>query len=475
MKKILTALIVFLLFLMLFHACSKVVNEPELELIGQIEFSIDMSKFKSANEGGLNKVVVSIEDSIGNIIINSEEFAISNSNGHYSIEPISLEQGNYQIKKFLVLNVDDRIVYASPIFGKSSDYSLTADSAAIFFKITSDELTIINPLLINATGYTPENFGYESFGYEIAESFDFYIGAFIFNESNQNYELTDAEISIYDPYFLVYSGLLESKEGVTTTNFDEFDVLNKITLPENYKDFEIEISKNGFLINTKKFSKEELRLHRSAQDNGPLVIILEKCEDLAPTLTTSTASNITSSVAIGGGKIEYSGQFQIKYRGVCWSESPNPTIKDSITYCGSGTGEYSCLITGLKENTQYYAKSWASTDCGGITYGNEILFKIAEKVNIDSTSFDGSAMILAYPHKQLWPDATVFFENNSLSDADSYLWDFGDGTILSQTTFVSFNQYTYSKYGRFEIKLAVTKNGHTSVDQTQIVILEDAN
>jgi len=81
---------------------------------------------------------------------------------------------------------------------------------------------------------------------------------------------------------------------------------------------------------------------------------------------TQTTASINGSVAVGGGE-------SIAQRGVCWSKIPNPTISNERMINGSGTGSFTCNLSGLTTNTTYYVRAYA-TNNGGTAYGNEINF-----------------------------------------------------------------------------------------------------
>ena len=92
-----------------------------------------------------------------------------------------------------------------------------------------------------------------------------------------------------------------------------------------------------------------------------------------PTLTTTAASNVTGTTATSGGNITSDGGATVTARGVCWSTSSNPTISNSHTTNGSGTGSFTSSITGLTAGTTYYVRAYA-TNSAGTAYGNQITF-----------------------------------------------------------------------------------------------------
>lgn len=90
-----------------------------------------------------------------------------------------------------------------------------------------------------------------------------------------------------------------------------------------------------------------------------------------PMLTTTAASNITTSSFITGGAITFDGGSAVFARGVCWSTNPSPTILNNRTINGTGEGAFTSTLTGLNTNTTYYVRSYA-TNAVGTGYGEEI-------------------------------------------------------------------------------------------------------
>lgn len=94
------------------------------------------------------------------------------------------------------------------------------------------------------------------------------------------------------------------------------------------------------------------------------------------TITTVDASSITTTTATSGGNVTDDGGAAVTARGVCWSTTSAPTIADSHTTDGAGTGSFTSAITGLTEGTQYFARAYA-TNAITTVYGNEITFTTA--------------------------------------------------------------------------------------------------
>ena len=96
-------------------------------------------------------------------------------------------------------------------------------------------------------------------------------------------------------------------------------------------------------------------------------------EPTIPSLTTASASSITSTTAISGGNVLSYGGSDITARGVCWSTTTNPTVSDSKTTEPGATGIFTSSLTGLTPGTSYYLRAYATNDVG-TAYGNEVTF-----------------------------------------------------------------------------------------------------
>lgn len=121
-----------------------------------------------------------------------------------------------------------------------------------------------------------------------------------------------------------------------------------------------------------------------------------------PALTTADITEITKTTAKSGGNITSDGGATITARGVCWSTEQNPTLSDSKTSDGTGTGSFVSNISGLSSNTTYYIRAYATND-NGTAYGNTLSFTTEEE-NEDSFTDprDGNVYKYVTIGKQVW-------------------------------------------------------------------------
>ena len=107
-----------------------------------------------------------------------------------------------------------------------------------------------------------------------------------------------------------------------------------------------------------------------------------------PTVTTSAVTNINKTTATAGGNVTNDGGINVTERGVVFSTSQNPTVADSKVTSGSGTGAFTCNLTGLEEGKTYYVRAYAM-NVVGIGYGEQVDFTVtnAQTITVNGVSF----------------------------------------------------------------------------------------
>lgn len=128
-----------------------------------------------------------------------------------------------------------------------------------------------------------------------------------------------------------------------------------------------------------------------------------------PTITTTALSGISGTSANGGGKVTSSGGAIITSRGICWNTTGSPTLSDSKSIDGAGTGTFTSILAGLNANTIYHVRAYA-TNSIGTAYGNELAFTAVTIVQNDIQILDNK--ITAFMNTYHIPGASLAVSKN---------------------------------------------------------------
>jgi uncharacterized protein (TIGR02145 family) len=139
--------------------------------------------------------------------------------------------------------------------------------------------------------------------------------------------------------------------------------------------FAIDIT--GLKANTIYYAKAYATNSEGTAYGNEITFTTQSETNTAPTIQTVSASDITPTTAVSGGNVTSDGGANVTARGVCWNTSPNPSTSNSKTNNGGGTGSFTANLSGLKANTTYYVRAYA-TNSVNTAYGNQISFKTAD-------------------------------------------------------------------------------------------------
>ncbi len=97
-------------------------------------------------------------------------------------------------------------------------------------------------------------------------------------------------------------------------------------------------------------------------------------------VTTLDITNIDAHIATGSGEVtDFGGSFSLDGVGIVWGTSPNPDLANNdgfyLLYPFSPDSEnpFEALLSGLKPDTKYYVRAFATNDYGNV-YGDEKTF-----------------------------------------------------------------------------------------------------
>ncbi len=176
-----------------------------------------------------------------------------------------------------------------------------------------------------------------------------------------------------------------------------------------------------------------------------------------PALTTAAITSVSGNSAAGGGNVTDAGGAEVTARGVCYGTTSNPTLSDSKTTNGNGTGAFVSELTGMKGNTKYYARAYA-TNSAGTGYGPEVSFTTLVDLPAATTAtataitkvsavlggevtYDGGAEVTA--RGLAWGTEANPTTAGSVIESGSGLGAFAD-TLKGLTTFTMYHVRAYA-------------------------------
>jgi len=299
-------------------------------------------KGDSSNVDIPQTIVISITDNSGNLVYNLEEIPLYNMNGNYISKPISLEKGNYKLTDFLVVNKDGKVLYLAPKEESPKAY-LVSDPLPIGFNVNKDQVTKVGVEVIKNTGEDPIEFGYTTFSFNVVDVINFHVGVFIYNDSNQNFELTTANIEI-------------QKDGTRIYDNTLYPITASISLRKDVGVYTVIIKKDGYQDYILTLTLSDLQGYTA---NNPLVAILSKA-------TYNLTKGLVAYYPFNGNANDvYINKFNGIVHGAVLTKGRNNV--DNGAYYFNGVDNYIELPTAVASNSDndFSIEAWVNNN--GIT------------------------------------------------------------------------------------------------------------
>ncbi len=169
MKNLKNGIFVFAALLFLGTSCSK--NESsEIKLKGSISMSLEKTgSLKSTETEDVSAVYVSVKNSSDEYVYNMQELTLLSFNGGYITGNIELEEGDYTVIDFIVVNDQDSVVYLSPKEG-SELASMVDYPLPVSFSVSASDTSSVSLQVISADLGDAADYGYTNFTFDVVDN-----------------------------------------------------------------------------------------------------------------------------------------------------------------------------------------------------------------------------------------------------------------------------------------------------------------
>lgn len=262
MMKIISKFLMLMLFLTAItglFSCEK--SSPDKGK-GTAEFSISLpdegvkSAFSSDTVTAAYQIMLSIEEINGAVVISDSLIPLYIFGTGFVSENVELETGQYRLTKFLVINPEGEVVYASPLEGSDLAY-LVRDPLPINFTISTKSITRVIPEVLYVGTHSPVEFGYANFGMQVIKPLHFWTACILADEAGTaSNQYTTGKLTVKAPDGWHYTFSLEAK-------------VNHLIIRGGYAVYTFLLEKEGYTPQKYQFKQQELLVTSAA---NPLLL-----------------------------------------------------------------------------------------------------------------------------------------------------------------------------------------------------------
>ncbi|WP_152287180.1 hypothetical protein [Flavicella marina] len=226
--------------------------------MGTVDFSIQESTINSqASKKGsklaaktneladVTKAIITILTEDGSPTdFDNTELTVNRLNGELLVQKIALPIGNYQLTQFSFMDVNNDIIFTTPLAG-SELADLVTNPLAIDFIVDNNAATPVDVEVVSTETYTPQDFGLVSFPITEVEKLDFLLAV---SELGGN-EILAGEYFIFTDGFTTAKNFTTIEENVVTVR-DIPDAVYELHISvENYDEYQIDLTRDDIANN----------------------------------------------------------------------------------------------------------------------------------------------------------------------------------------------------------------------------------
>ena len=242
-------------------SCEKL-HETDQE--GRLEIGVAMDQLtmqlKSANTDSTAMeptfVVLSVANENGEPVLDNEHLELYNFGGSWVTKEVKLGTGNYELTRFMVIDMEGNVIMAAPLEGSALAY-LVDDPLPVSFTIHPNQTTRVVPEVLAVIGQSPTDFGYASFSINVVNTLNFFVAVFIDDPRIMApTTITSAKLTVIIGDEWRHAFYLEPK-------------VNELRVRDSWMEYTLVVAKEGYESVTLITNRE--RLLQTSPDN-PLMI-----------------------------------------------------------------------------------------------------------------------------------------------------------------------------------------------------------
>lgn len=149
--------------------CQEPFETPQLSEV-KLELDIPGSPNGRVNLENVKQVFITIQDRTGQVVTD-KKLQLFRFNHHFISETITLPEGSFTVTRFLVLDEEGNVLYATPIAG-SAMANLVENPLPVNFTIEAGKLSSVYMEVLAVDDYDPADFGYTKFSFSIFDPCD---------------------------------------------------------------------------------------------------------------------------------------------------------------------------------------------------------------------------------------------------------------------------------------------------------------